>query len=116
MVVADATVRHKYRKPGQETVEVTASNQVSNQTDYVVVNVVEQIQSEFGRWLYYNHSNYNNDNDNDDDDDDNQNNWFDWHIYLTFFIVVVLCYGVCDRYQHHILDKRGDTTVGGSVT
>ena len=50
--VADATVRHKYRQPGLETVEVTASNQVSNETDYIVVNVVEEIHSKFGRWLY----------------------------------------------------------------
>ena len=50
--VTDATVRHKYRQPGLETVEVTASNQVSNETDYIVVNVVEEIHSKFGRWLY----------------------------------------------------------------
>ena len=50
--MTDATVRHKYRQPGLQTVEVTASNQVSNDTDYIVVNVVEEIQSEFGTWLY----------------------------------------------------------------
>lgn len=42
----DGTVRHKYQQPGSETIEVTASNNVSSVTSYAFVEVVEQIQSE----------------------------------------------------------------------
>ncbi|KAL8570217.1 hypothetical protein ACOMHN_029917 [Nucella lapillus] len=45
LVQAGPVVRHQYRKPGLQTVEVTARNQVSNTTTFFDVNIVEQIQS-----------------------------------------------------------------------